>query len=52
LANEDWRANGDASIEAMLASFDRYADQLRPALLGRWGPGPARGARAGHVTGR
>jgi AcrR family transcriptional regulator len=41
LANRDWRANGDASIEAMLASFDAYADQLGPALSGHWAPGPA-----------
>jgi AcrR family transcriptional regulator len=38
LSNRDWRANGDASIEAMLASFDAYADQLGPALFGHWGP--------------
>jgi AcrR family transcriptional regulator len=37
MANKDWRANDDASIEAMLASFDAYADQLGPALFGHWG---------------
>jgi AcrR family transcriptional regulator len=37
LANRDWRANGDASIEAMMASVDAYADQLGPALSGHWG---------------
>jgi AcrR family transcriptional regulator len=37
LANRDWRTKGNASIEAMLASFDYYADQLGPALFGPWG---------------
>jgi AcrR family transcriptional regulator len=39
LANRDWRTRGETSIEAMLAAFDAYADQLGPALSGHWGAG-------------
>jgi hypothetical protein len=38
LANRDWRAGGDRSPEAMSAAFDAYADEVRPALTGHWGP--------------
>lgn len=36
LANRDWLAAGREDPEAMAAAFDRYADQLRPALAGHW----------------
>jgi AcrR family transcriptional regulator len=38
LANRDWLAAGREDPEAMAAAFDRYADQLRPALAGHWAP--------------
>jgi hypothetical protein len=28
-----------APAEQMLAAFDRYADELTPALFGHWGAG-------------
>jgi AcrR family transcriptional regulator len=37
LANRAWRVEGSTTVEQMLAAFDRYADQLTPALFGRWG---------------
>lgn len=36
LAIRDWRNAGAGDTEAMLAAFDVYADQLGPALFGRW----------------
>ena len=36
LANRDWRDGNDQSTEAMAAAFDAYADQVIPALTGRW----------------
>lgn len=36
LANHAWRAGGAEGIDAMLASFDTYADQLNPGLFGHW----------------
>jgi AcrR family transcriptional regulator len=36
LANRDWRDGDDQSPEAMAAAFDAYADQVIPALTGRW----------------
>jgi len=36
LANRDWRDGPDQSLEAMAAAFDAYADQVIPALAGRW----------------
>jgi hypothetical protein len=30
------RTGGDDSAEAMLAAFDAYAEQLRPAVFERW----------------
>jgi AcrR family transcriptional regulator len=41
LANRDWQAAGKGvgDAEAMLAAFDRYADQLGPGLFGHWNPG-------------
>ena len=38
LASRDWQAGGIESVEAMLAAFDVYADQVGPGLFGRWGP--------------
>jgi AcrR family transcriptional regulator len=35
-ANREWRTKGDSSLDAMLAAFDAYADELRPALDGHW----------------
>jgi AcrR family transcriptional regulator len=35
-ATREWRTGGDDSAEAMLAAFDAYAEQLRPALFDRW----------------
>jgi AcrR family transcriptional regulator len=35
-ANREWRTSGDGSAEALLATFDAYAAQLRPALDGHW----------------
>jgi len=34
--NREWRTSGDGSIGSMLAAFDAYADQLKPALLEHW----------------
>lgn len=36
LATRAWRIEGSTTIEQMLAAFDRYADQLTPALFGQW----------------
>jgi AcrR family transcriptional regulator len=35
-ATREWRTGGDDSAEAMLAAFDAYAEQLRPAVFERW----------------
>ncbi|HEX3712463.1 MAG TPA: TetR family transcriptional regulator [Trebonia sp.] len=35
-ATREWRTGGDDSADAMLAAFDAYAEQLRPALFDRW----------------
>jgi AcrR family transcriptional regulator len=35
-ANREWRTSGDGSVESMLAAFDAYAEQLKPALLEHW----------------
>ena len=35
-ANSEWRTSGDGSAESMLAAFDAYAAQLKPALLEHW----------------
>ena len=35
-ANREWRTGGDESLEAMLAVFDAYAEQLKPAVFDRW----------------
>jgi AcrR family transcriptional regulator len=35
-ANREWRTSGDGSIESMLAVFDAYAEQLKPALFWHW----------------
>ena len=40
LANRDWRAGDDHSLEAMAAAFDAYADELAPALTGHWTAAP------------
>jgi AcrR family transcriptional regulator len=36
LATRAWRVEGSTTVEQMLAAFDRYADQLTPALFGHW----------------
>jgi AcrR family transcriptional regulator len=36
LANREWLAAGREEPEAMAAAFDRYADEVRPALAGHW----------------
>jgi AcrR family transcriptional regulator len=36
LGNRDWRIGDDPGPEAMNAAFDRYADQVIPALSGHW----------------
>ena len=47
LANRAWRINGGGGTEPLAAAFDHYADQLGPALAGRWntpaGPGTSPG---------
>lgn len=35
-ATREWVAGGDDSVEGMLAAFDAYAEQLRPAVFERW----------------
>ncbi|MGH3252884.1 MAG: TetR family transcriptional regulator [Trebonia sp.] len=35
-ATREWRTGGDDSLEAMLATFDAYADQVAAALSGHW----------------
>jgi AcrR family transcriptional regulator len=39
LATRAWRTEGSTTAEQMLAAFDRYADELTPALFGHWGAG-------------
>jgi AcrR family transcriptional regulator len=36
LAKREWRTHGRGSVDSMLAAFDTYADQVRPALAGHW----------------
>ena len=36
LANREWKTHGVGGVEAMLAAFDTYADQIGPALSGHW----------------
>ena len=36
LANREWRTQGSGSVDAMLAAFGAYADQVGPALSGHW----------------
>lgn len=38
-ANREWRTEGCTSVEAMLATFDAYADQFGPDLFGHWDAG-------------
>jgi AcrR family transcriptional regulator len=40
LVHHDWRMAGRGDVGSMLASFDAYADQLRPTVAGRWRSGP------------
>ncbi|MGD0256083.1 MAG: TetR family transcriptional regulator [Acidimicrobiales bacterium] len=40
LVHRDWRTHGRGGIEAMLAMFDAYADQLEPAVAGHWNARP------------
>jgi AcrR family transcriptional regulator len=35
-ATREWVTGGDDSADAMLAAFDAYAEQLRPAVFERW----------------
>lgn len=42
LANHDSRARGSHSPEAVASAFDAYADEIRPALAGRWATAAAR----------
>ena len=41
LATRAWRTEGSTTAEQMLEAFDRYADELIPALSGHWGAGAA-----------
>jgi hypothetical protein len=36
LANREWNSEGHGTVEAMLATFDAYADGLNPSLFGHW----------------
>jgi AcrR family transcriptional regulator len=36
LANHGWRTEGCGGADSMLAAFDAYAEQVRPALAGHW----------------
>jgi AcrR family transcriptional regulator len=36
LANHGWRTEGGGGTDSILAAFDAYADQVRPALAGHW----------------
>jgi AcrR family transcriptional regulator len=36
LVHREWRTSGCGGAEDMLARFDAYADQLGPAIAGRW----------------
>jgi len=38
LATREWRTEGRGSVDSMLATFDAFADQVRPALAGHWNP--------------
>jgi len=35
-ANQVWQADGDGSVDAMMAAYDACASQLTPALAGHW----------------
>jgi AcrR family transcriptional regulator len=35
-ANQVWQADGDGSVDAMMAAYDACAGQLAPALAGHW----------------
>jgi AcrR family transcriptional regulator len=35
-ATHEWRTEGGATIESMLAAFDAYAEAFGPALFGHW----------------
>ena len=35
-ANQVWQAEGDGSVDAMMAAYDACAGQLAPALAGHW----------------
>jgi AcrR family transcriptional regulator len=39
LATRVWRIEGSTTAEQMLAVFDKYADELSPALFGHWREG-------------
>jgi AcrR family transcriptional regulator len=36
LVHRDWRTHGRHGVKSMLALFDAYAEQLGPAISGRW----------------
>jgi len=36
LANKDWRDSGGQDAGVLMTAFDRYADQVLPALTGHW----------------
>jgi AcrR family transcriptional regulator len=36
VATRDWRKQGRCDADAMLAAFDAYVEQVRPALAGHW----------------
>jgi AcrR family transcriptional regulator len=36
LVHREWRTSGCGGAEAMIEMFDAYADQLGPAIAGRW----------------
>ena len=53
LVHRDWRTHGRGGVEAMLAMFDAYADQLEPAIAGHWNAGPdSNGGRSSPRGGR
>lgn len=47
-ANRDWRTGGDSGVDAMLATFDAYADQFGPNLFRHWAAGDD-GNRSGNT---
>lgn len=47
-ANRDWRTGGVPGVDAMLATFDAYADQFGPGLFRHWATGPDEDATARH----